>query len=178
LPSNSHFEKIRLELRIICITQGKRSESRIRRIALISRILVTFIGQKYLQSLRGTRSNQVHEVWRIPANCLQQRFAIAGGISHNPTLSRILLGFAIAQPNLHFLNRQVLESDSTPVLAKRRSKLARTFSRYFTNRIYQTHTTKIPPRWSILYWTEFRYLLENDVHSRMRCRISKMVLCA
>ena len=26
----------------------------------------------------------------------------------NPTLSRILLGFAIAQPNLHFLNRQVL----------------------------------------------------------------------
>ena len=45
---------------------------------------------------------------RIPANCLQQRFAIAGGISHNPTLSRILLGFAIAQPNLHFLNRQVL----------------------------------------------------------------------
>ena len=43
LPSNSHFEKIRLELRIIYITRGKRSESRIRRIALISRILVTFI---------------------------------------------------------------------------------------------------------------------------------------
>ncbi|MBO1067735.1 MULTISPECIES: hypothetical protein [Nostocales] len=40
---------------------------------------------------------------------MQQRFAIAGGISHNPTLSRIFLGFA--QPNLHFLNRQVLLSD-------------------------------------------------------------------
>ena len=26
----------------------------------------------------------------------------------NPTLSRILFGFAVAQPNLHFLNRQVL----------------------------------------------------------------------
>ncbi|MEA5554172.1 hypothetical protein VB713_24870 [Anabaena cylindrica UHCC 0172] len=28
--------------------------------------------------------------------------------ARNPTLSRILLGFAVAQPNLHFLNRQVL----------------------------------------------------------------------
>ncbi|BAZ85240.1 type II toxin-antitoxin system RelE family toxin [Dolichospermum compactum] len=27
----------------------------------------------------------------------------------NPTLSRILLGFPVAQPNLHFLNRQVLD---------------------------------------------------------------------
>ncbi|BAZ85335.1 hypothetical protein NIES806_15380 [Dolichospermum compactum NIES-806] len=48
------------------------------------------------------RSNRnVYEVWRISAGF--------GGIGHKPTLSRILLGFAVAQPNLHFLNRQVLE---------------------------------------------------------------------
>ena len=41
---------------------------------------------------------------RIPAgHCVN-----AEQSERNPTLSRILLGFAIAQPNLHFLNRQVL----------------------------------------------------------------------
>ncbi|MDK2458522.1 MULTISPECIES: hypothetical protein [Aphanizomenonaceae] len=29
-------------------------------------------------------------------------------MERNPTLSRILLGYGFAQPNLHFLNRQVL----------------------------------------------------------------------
>jgi|APFre7841882793_1041355.scaffolds.fasta_scaffold21152_2 hypothetical protein len=42
---------------------------------------------------------------RIPAgHCVN-----AEQSERNPTLSRTLLVFAIAQPNLHFLNRQVLD---------------------------------------------------------------------
>ena len=40
------------------------------------------------------------------------RVSVAEQSERNPTLSRILLGFAVAQPNLHFLNRQVLPPDS------------------------------------------------------------------
>ena len=37
------------------------------------------------------------------------RVSVAEQSERKPTLSRILLGFAVAQPNLHFLNRQVLD---------------------------------------------------------------------
>jgi hypothetical protein len=39
---------------------------------------------------------------------LKSHYMVGWVEERNPTLSRISLGFAIAQPNLHFLNRQVL----------------------------------------------------------------------